>query len=170
MEQATRECPEALREHVFGGRQVVSWQRAKAFQLVALKRIVAEVLAVCGSAVPQSSRPMSKRLRGRVSARGQGEDGGGRGSESAAADSTAAGPGALTSTRDLFLHSEPRLVTRLPGDHHALAALFGPSTALDLDSATIGRPITLAYSAHNAGARRVALALSELVEGCDAAL
>ena len=80
------------------------------------------------------------------------------------------GPGALTSTRDLFLHSEPRLVTRLPGDHHALAALFGPSTALDLDSATIGRPITLAYSAHNAGARRVALALSELVEGCDAAL
>ena len=81
MEQATRECPEALREHVFGGRQVVSWQRAKAFQLVALKRIVAEVLAVCGSAVPQSSRPMSKRLRGRVSARGQGEDGGGRGSE-----------------------------------------------------------------------------------------
>ena len=49
--QAMRDCPEAIRDEIFGkSRPVVSWQRSEAFQQVALKRIVVEVVLASGCA------------------------------------------------------------------------------------------------------------------------
>uniref|UniRef100_A0A7S3T2Z1 TIR domain-containing protein n=1 Tax=Emiliania huxleyi TaxID=2903 RepID=A0A7S3T2Z1_EMIHU len=62
LQQARRDCPEAIRDEIFGtSRPVVSWQRSDAFQQVALKRIVAEVLVACGCDLPRSDLRVARR-------------------------------------------------------------------------------------------------------------
>ena len=61
LQQAREDCPEAIRDAIFDGRDIVSWQRSNAFQQVALKRIVADVLVTCGCDLPRADLRVARR-------------------------------------------------------------------------------------------------------------
>uniref|UniRef100_A0A7S3T1A3 TIR domain-containing protein n=1 Tax=Emiliania huxleyi TaxID=2903 RepID=A0A7S3T1A3_EMIHU len=170
LEQARRDCPEPLREAVFSGRPIVSWQRSDAFQQIALKRIVAEVLVACGCDLPRSVARRNLHATAPADGGIAAPSAGPAGFEDGLKPETW-----LSGTAGLFARLSLPTVSAVRGekvDHGAISlgsdALYLHKEARLVPKLRAG-PLTLAFSRHNHGAREIALEIASLVAGCSAA-